>query len=432
MDGYVWESAGFRALFEAIEQYDGIPLYQDTLIRWLRDYGASAKNRLEKFGIQHGSMIPTVLPEDLYELYALSRVNDTLLLSFQPHAVEGYGNSPQISPDEYISFMTAIGLRVAREASFSPFFHEIVTVKQDEDPNAPIALSREYWPALMLGNLMFSRAGVAVTGGREHIRKGIAEASVMYWAFRRRNRRCHDQSVGWGSNSQWSTPFRRDYHIGKDFYFNVDGKNDLSNSKQEVDEDGLAPHERLELLLHRCFIRSAEPKEYCFPYEDTYPCLILEASEGDGGGRVRVRTDELLISKVLLCTRVEEFADGSNGLEVCGQCGAAVRLTDTGQWYLFQHPSTPLACLSCVAEAIGGSRQECERKLVAVENLKQQAEDQYQQVFDSFSPGGGFSGVKELLFTAARIARELGILTDALATVSRYEHIGHVHDQSRF
>ena len=33
-----------------------------------------------------------------------------------------------------------------------------------------------------------------------------------------------DQSVGWGSNSQWGTKFRRDYHFPGEFHFNVDSR----------------------------------------------------------------------------------------------------------------------------------------------------------------------------------------------------------------
>jgi hypothetical protein len=132
-------------------------------------------------------------------------------------------------------------------------------------------LDREHWPALMLGDMMFSRAGVAVTGGRAHIRKEIAETSTMYWAFRRRNRRIYDLSVGWGSNSQWRTSFRRDYRIARSLYFNVDdAPNDLAQPSPPASPDDPPLPARLELLLHRCFITLPDPEEYCFPFNDTF------------------------------------------------------------------------------------------------------------------------------------------------------------------
>jgi len=206
----------------------------------------------------------------------LSRVNDTLLLSFQPAPVGASDRRPEISLDEYTAFMTAIGLHPVREAGFSPFFHEIVKVEQHPDVDAPIVVSGEYWPSLMLGNMMFSRAGVIVTSGREHIHKETAETSTMYWTFRRKTRPCYDLSVGWGSNSQWRTSFRRDYRIGRSFYFNVDGSNDLSLASPGKDRDDLTPQERLELLLHRCFIRGADPHEALFPFDDAYRITTLE------------------------------------------------------------------------------------------------------------------------------------------------------------
>ena len=92
-----------------------------------------------------------------------------------------------------------------------------------------------------------------------------------------KNRACQDLSVGWGSNSQWRTDFRRDYHAGTDFYFNVDGTNDLRRPLSEPDRDGLTRGERIELLTHRCFITvdKDKPLNDLWPYDD-----VLQLTEG--------------------------------------------------------------------------------------------------------------------------------------------------------
>ena len=258
----------FRALFDAIEHYDGPALRSDVLDPWLAEHGDPARMWLDAFARRSGGPIPPASIEELWALYALSRANETLLLTFQP-ATESAGRTSDLSLRDYAGFMTALGFQSLSETEFSPFFHEIVTVEQAAEADAAITVAREYWPALMLGDMMFSRAGVAVKGGPRHVRKDIAETSTMYWAFRRRNRRRHDLSLGWGHNSQWRTEFRRDYRVGGSFHFNVDSKkNDLSKSAGE--HDGLDPAACLELLLHRCFVTTSDPREYCFPYNDAY------------------------------------------------------------------------------------------------------------------------------------------------------------------
>jgi hypothetical protein len=261
----IWPA--LRALFDAVEDYDGASPHQDVLAPWLAESGEIAQAWLRDFAQRKGSPIPAASDEDLWTLYALSRINDTLLMSFQPGT---RGHAFELSLDDYLAFVTAIGLQIAREPTFSPFFHEIVTIEQETAADSPIAAGRQYWPALMLGDMMLARAGVAVTGGRAHVHKEIAETSTMYWAFRRRNRPRYDLSVGWGHNSQWRTPLRRDYRIGGSLYFNVDGNNDLTLPTPAPDRDNLPPDARLELLLHRCFITVPDPPEVCFPFDDTY------------------------------------------------------------------------------------------------------------------------------------------------------------------
>ena len=83
---------------------------------------------------------------------------------------------------------------------------------------------------------------------------------------------------GWGSNSQWRTAFRRDYQIGGDFFFNVDGVHDLAYQTSGADRDDLTQQERIELLIHRHFITVDKPHEDLWPYDDVYRMAVR--SEG--------------------------------------------------------------------------------------------------------------------------------------------------------
>jgi hypothetical protein len=113
----------------------------------------------------------------------------------------------------------------------------------------------------MLGPLLISRAGCAVTAGARHLTKSIAENSTMYWTFARHNRPYSDPSQGWGSNSQWRTTFRRDYHLGGVLHYNVDVDRKAPLRLEELDE-----REKLELLRHRCFVTCPKPDDDLWPY----------------------------------------------------------------------------------------------------------------------------------------------------------------------
>ncbi|WP_437938226.1 hypothetical protein [Sorangium sp. So ce341] len=208
--------------------------------------------------------------EDLWRLYAFSRVNDTLLLRFQSGTADGADwPGPLISQAEYVAFAEALGLTIVQTSSFSPFYHEIVEVEYAEDRRRPVSILNYSWPCLMLGDMLFSRAGVRVRGGSDIIRKDAAESSTMYWAYRRKNRPCQDLSHGWGSNSQWCTAFRRDYRVGRKLHHNVDGKRELGVlGPTNEDDDGLTREERVELLTNRCFIFTTKPHDDLWPYDD--------------------------------------------------------------------------------------------------------------------------------------------------------------------
>lgn len=168
-------------------------------------------------------------PEDdglvdiLCQLYAASRVRDVLLLAHQPappdEAVreldEALGREqPGFRPvpvDQITQFFAVLGCQPVTETSFDPILHEVITCEAADDPDAPIQVTSHAWPALMLGDLVFTRAGAHVRAGSAHAVPGIADGSALHWEYWRRHRTTSDGSFWWGHNSQWKTTMRRDY-----------------------------------------------------------------------------------------------------------------------------------------------------------------------------------------------------------------------------
>jgi hypothetical protein len=82
-------------------------------------------------------------------------------------------------------------------------------------------------------------------------------------------------SMGWGSNSQWRTAFRRDYRQGDLFLYNVDGRASLdAGASHEDDRDGLTFEERVELCRNRCILRTRKDDSDLWPYDDSYQELV--------------------------------------------------------------------------------------------------------------------------------------------------------------
>jgi hypothetical protein len=194
--------------------------------------------------------LPKVSVETLWRLYALSRVSDALIKRI------GKGSNCVHS---YTAFMEGLGLHQISAGDFHPFYDEVVSVTPSASPAAPIKITSVIWPGFMCGSLMIARAGVSVTGGLSHIRKDVAETSILYWSYRRAGRPTEDLSLGWGSNSQWRTSFRRDYVAGGRYHYNVDGNDDAG-------EHDLEEHERVELVRHRCFVVTDQKHADLFPY----------------------------------------------------------------------------------------------------------------------------------------------------------------------
>jgi hypothetical protein len=260
----------YRQLCESIYDYEGDALHRHILAPWLEN-NVAERDWLRELARREGSPVPSAEIEERCRLYALSRVSQVMLLPFQQGDADGSPwRGPSISLEEYVAFFEALGLDVLEPQQFSPFHHEIVEVDQAADRLEHASLIDVFWPCLMLGNLLFSRAGARIRAGSSVIDKQVAESSTLYWAYWRKNRPSHDLSHGCGSNSQWRTDFRRDYRDGASFHYNVDDTNDLAAPPSgEEDRDGLTREERTELLVHRCFVTTKKPHEDLWPYDDT-------------------------------------------------------------------------------------------------------------------------------------------------------------------
>ncbi|MFC9279059.1 hypothetical protein [Streptomyces collinus] len=207
-----------RELYEALASHAGMDPYEEIVVPWLDRAQGSYRAWLARAaedsswwtekGTQPNGQ------ELVWELYALHRVSDRLLLTSQPPSNEPGSPDPRplLPKRQYLAVFTSLGMTSFEDGDvFDPFLHEIVEVEQADDPHAPIEIIELLWPGLMLGHLLFSRAGVRIRAGLKHAQRGVADRSPLYWTFLRRHRPTVDLSQGWGGNSQWRTDFRLDY-----------------------------------------------------------------------------------------------------------------------------------------------------------------------------------------------------------------------------
>jgi hypothetical protein len=329
--GSGWQDVdSFRALYDTI-----VALKPEAVPDYLLGPGVQAARPLmqplEMYKRRNSGANPyEVRQEDLWDLYALSRINDHLLLAFQtldrgyvgphigywlspllptrplplpesghirpdelmqlldqasqekPTAEDVVGCFPQLTTDVYLRFFEALGVERCSESAFSPFYHEVVQVEDASDEIDGVQILREIWPGLRFGEMILGRAGVSVRCSPTLMSKSIAERSTLYWAHKRIRRSVNDLSVGWGHNSQWRTAFRRDYEDERHYYFNVDGSIDLAGtqpqwvagrpkpawlSEGQFNGDEQPPIDaRRELLVNRCFVRTPEPPPESEPW----------------------------------------------------------------------------------------------------------------------------------------------------------------------
>jgi hypothetical protein len=238
----------YRGLIKQLDDCDNSML-EPVIEKWLTS-NTTELAWIEGLRRLSGDGIPTMSIEDSWRLYGLSRVSDALITLVAKDRRRAH---------HFITFMEGLDLHRVTAERFHPFYHEVVEVISSSTLDAPIEIKEVIWPGFMCGPLMIARAGVSVTGGAVHIRKDIAETSTLYWSYRRAERPTEDLSLGWGSNSQWRTSFRRDYCLRGQYYYNVDGDSDPGDPV-------LSEHERLELLRHRCFVLAEHPHADLFPY----------------------------------------------------------------------------------------------------------------------------------------------------------------------
>ena len=218
------------------------------------------------------------LRETLWELYAASRVRDALLLAHQPDAADDsvrdldkalYRDLPRFLPvpvDQITQFFAAIGGQPVTEASFDPILHEIISCEAADQPDAPIQVTGHAWPALMIGELVFTRAGVHVQAGSAHAVPGIADRSTLEWEYWRRHRTTCDGSFWWGHNSQWRTELRRDYITSRGHVYDYDSFSSFSRQMRlltpDDSADGPLTADQVSLIKNRCQLRTDEEPSF--------------------------------------------------------------------------------------------------------------------------------------------------------------------------
>ncbi|QKW25811.1 hypothetical protein HUT11_06535 [Streptomyces seoulensis] len=264
-------------LFVALRDHGSAPDAFETVVTpWLARASPGYPARLAQAAqclCDDGFDGPATLREDMsWELYALSRVSDVLLLAQQPpyeaggevpwaHRLHPLDQWPALGLEQYLHLFARLGLVAFEETgTFDPFLHEIVEVEQAADPKEPVRVTEVVWPGLWLGPLLFSRAGVRVRAGARHAERGVADRSPLYWTFLRRHRPTVDESHGWGHNSQWRTGFRLDLRTQAGRRVNADGHQDIDDAEGSLgpNEALLTPAERRELVRHRCLLRPPE------------------------------------------------------------------------------------------------------------------------------------------------------------------------------
>jgi hypothetical protein len=292
-----------RDLYEGLMPYEEADAYGEVIAPWLDQAGrryctwiAVAAECSGWWAVDRTDGDALDVSYLLWELYALSRVSDILLLGRQPFDNPVDIEIPGLAlPDhEYLGLFSALGMTPFGGGVFDPFLHEIVEVEQVDDPRSPIEITEVLWPGLMLGDLLFGRAGVRVRAGAERAKRGVADRSPLYWSFRRRHRPTVDPSQGWGSNSQWRTTLRLDYRTPSGDWLNVDGDRPIDGSTElsrahranlSPEERLLTPRERRELLRHRCLLRVPEAASQLVGFpgweEEFWPFgWLLPAGEG--------------------------------------------------------------------------------------------------------------------------------------------------------
>ena len=274
----------FVPLVLRLLDYDRQDVFDDVLMPWLDAYPEAAR-WLASLRTRGSSAVPALQPQDLWRLYALSRACEMLMLSLETAPPRPLSCNPlALSVRQFEDFFSRLGIDAIRPEAYAPFHHETVTISPAPSRGQVPRIVAWHWPCLMLGTLMIQRGGVTLSAGAEVIAPGIADTSTLYWAYHRTGRRTDDLAHGWGSNSAWRTAFRRDYHLGDTYHFNVDGNCDLASVDPAgtPDESGLSRADRIELLVNRSFVTVSKDHTDLFPYRDR---VSLRAPAAPGQSR---------------------------------------------------------------------------------------------------------------------------------------------------
>ncbi len=261
-------NGNLRPLFHWMRDYRGKSLWQDVFLdKWTELENIRLKYlELKNRACMHKPW-PPIETHELYDFYSVSRLSDLMLGALPVNNTE-YDSGRHITLDNYITLFEHIGFTAVWPQQFHPFYCEIVEIEQGEGDE--VGLLTTLWPAIMLGNMMFSRAGVKVRAPLRLLKKGFADASVLYWSYTRNARRTIDLSQGWGSNSQWSTIFRRDFDLGDRYAYNVDQGVINLGTAFDFDDDNdmwkMPLEHRIELLKYRSVV-----SEGCRDSDDYWP-----------------------------------------------------------------------------------------------------------------------------------------------------------------
>ena len=191
----------FRSLYKDLMRHEGEDVSSGVLLPWLPK-ARQALDGMQRYRyLASSNPGPDVEAEELWQWYALNRVNDHLLYGFQigqefpQDAPLREWSGSVVSSAAYLNFFETLGFHSFSDRTFSPFYHEIVEVVTDETmPSAVV--EHEFWPGLLFSEMLFSRAGVRVRAPAHLMAKDVAERSVMYFTFKRLRRQASDQSHG--------------------------------------------------------------------------------------------------------------------------------------------------------------------------------------------------------------------------------------------
>ena len=289
----------FRWLFDDLMELSDGSDPGPQLERWVEDGRLAVESfrYLARASAVHIDGNVEVANRNLWNLYALSRVVDLLLLPLQPPSNTPFHESLpllRISREQLSSFMGAIGLLEFTREDFHPFYHEVVSAVSGRTYAASLAGRgvKHLWPAFMLEDMIICRAGVVTQVDDPSIDRSILESSPLYWSCWRRHRECYDLSKGWGSNSQWGTSFRRDLRLADgSFLFNADGQISLNDPhRDKTDEDdsfegeysALTDDEWIDVVRYRS--QTKPPAQELSPFDYRY---LERPSDGLSVGRVQ-------------------------------------------------------------------------------------------------------------------------------------------------